>query len=200
MGLAIAKAQQTGQSAAKWLWIGLGVNILLLAFFKYLTAFGQKGLLWLNIPKVWLDDLSGLAVPIGLSYVTFQLIAYLVDVRRRQAVESHFGNYLLFVTYFPHLIAGPILHHAQMMPQFRRQRDIEALRRDSAAGMTLFALGLAKKVLLADTVAEYATPYFNAVAAGHALSAEQAWAGALAYTLQLYFDFSGYCDMATGER
>lgn len=196
-GAGIHRSLQAGhERRAGWILTGaVTANLAALAYYKY-TGFLLATLAALSSG----DSLRApeIILPLGVSFFTFTQIAYLVDVRRRQAVESHFGNYLLFVTYFPHLIAGPILHHAQMMPQFRRQRDIEALRRDSAAGMTLFALGLAKKVLLADTVAEYATPYFNAVAAGHALSAEQAWAGALAYTLQLYFDFSGYCDMAIG--
>ena len=158
-GLAIAKAQETGQSAAKWLWVGLGVNIFLLAFFKYLTAFGQKGLLWLNIPKVWLDDLSGLAVPIGLSYVTFQLIAYLVDVwKGNTPAEKNFIAFSVYLLFFPKLVSGPITRYkpfAAQMEQLNPSMD------DIAAGFRRLLSGFIKRTLIANQLALMANAVFN---------------------------------------
>ena len=105
-------------------------------------------------------------------------------------------DYALFVLFFPQLIAGPIVHHSEAMPQFQKRGPVQASA--IAMGLTIFAIGLAKKVLLADSVAGYATPQFDVAAAGTPLSFLAAWSGALAYTLQLYFDFSGYSDMAIG--
>ena len=114
------------------------------------------------------------------------------------AREVNFIHYLLFVTYFPHLIAGPVLHHKQMMPQFANPATYRINAEHVAVGLTIFVLGLSKKVLIADNLAEYATPIFNAARDGQVLMLFEAWVGALAYTLQLYFDFSGYSDMAIG--
>jgi len=142
--------------------------------------------------------LETIILPLGISFFTFTQIAYLVDAHRGLAHEYSFLHYALFVTFFPHLIAGPILHHKEMMPQFARS-DIYRLKAEHlAVGLTIFALGLFKKVVLADGVAVYATPVFAAAQAGTTLTFFEAWGGALAYTLQLYFDFSGYSDMAIG--
>ena len=103
-------------------------------------------------------------------------------------------RYGLFVSWFPHLIAGPILHHREMMPQFDREETFRFNAGNTSAGLTIFAIGLAKKVLLADSVAPYAQTVFGAAAAGKSLSLVEAWAGALAYSFQLYFDFSAYSD------
>lgn len=159
VGLAIAKAQQTGQSAAKWLWIRLGINILLLAFFKYLTAFGQKGLLWLHTPKAWLDDLSGLAVPIGLSYVTFQLIAYLVDVwKGNTPAEKNFIAFSTYLLFFPKLVSGPITRYkpfAVQMEQLNPSMD------DVAAGFRRLLSGFIKRTVIANQLALMANAVFN---------------------------------------
>lgn len=169
------------------------INLSALFFYKYLdfaiasinASFGT------TLPEQQLE------LPLGISFFTFTQIAYLVDVYFRKAKEPHFVDYALFVTYFPHLIAGPILHHAQMMPQFRN-RAIYIPRADAiATGLTFLTIGLIKKVLIADYLAKYATPVFDASTNGSPGFAE-AWIGTLAYTLQLYFDFSGYCDMAIG--
>jgi D-alanyl-lipoteichoic acid acyltransferase DltB (MBOAT superfamily) len=108
------------------------------------------------------------------------------------------GRYLLFVTFFPHLLAGPILHHREMMPQFARGIRWASYGRQVTFGVLLFAIGLFKKVFIADQIAPYANAAFAAVDAGQTLSLAAAWWGALAYTFQLYFDFSGYSDMAIG--
>jgi len=102
------------------------------------------------------------------------------------------------VTYFPHLIAGPILHHKQMIPQFAHSNTYRINPDNIAVGLSIFILGLAKKVLIADNLGEYATPIFSAADSGATIMFFEAWIGVLAYTLQLYFDFSGYCDMAIG--
>jgi len=138
-------------------------------------------------------------LPLGISFFTFTQIAFLVDVSQGKAREYNFLRYVLFVTYFPHLIAGPILHHGEMMPQFGRFGPGFRFSRTAAAvGLTCFAIGLLKKLALADTVAPVSDVVFAAAQAGSSLSMAEAWTGALAYTLQIYFDFSGYCDMAIG--
>jgi alginate O-acetyltransferase complex protein AlgI len=137
-------------------------------------------------------------LPIGISFFTFTQIAFVVDAFRGQAREYKPLHYVLFVTFFPHLIAGPIYHHKEIMPQFERHEiyrfDISSL----TYGLTWFALGLAKKVLLADPVAQYGAPVFTAAASGGQITFADSWIAILSFTLQLYFDFSGYSDMAIG--
>jgi alginate O-acetyltransferase complex protein AlgI len=142
--------------------------------------------------------IAATALPLGISFFTFTQIGFLVDAWRGSAREYRFMNYLLFVSYFPHLIAGPILHHAEMMPQLEREAAGGERAREVAAGLALFAIGLFKKVVIADGVGAYVAPVFDAPASGVALTAFDAWGGALAYAMQLYFDFSGYSDMALG--
>jgi len=177
--------------------VGIGVDLLVLAYFKYAGFLIDDVLAPLGIGLA-LDVPRGVgALPIGISFYTFTQIAYLVDTYQRKVREQDPVNYALFVTWFPHLISGPILHHKEMMPQFAdrsERRKMELL----AVGIAVFAIGLVKKVLLADPVALHATPIFAAADAGEAITMASAWVAALAYTLQLYFDFSGYCDMAVG--
>lgn len=180
---------------ARWLVISaIVVNLLLLGFFKYANFFID------NINAISGESLSFVTVvlPLGISFFTFTQIAYLVDVHRGIAREYNFNHYLLFVTYFPHLIAGPVLHHGQMMPQFARSETYRMRLDNVAVGLSIFAIGLAKKVLLADSFAEYTGPVFSAAERGIQPDFIEAWTGALAFSLQLYFDFSGYCDMAIG--
>ena len=139
-----------------------------------------------------------IVLPLGISFFTFTQIAFLVDVRRGGVIEPNPVHYLLFVTYFPHLIAGPVLHHKEMMPQFRNSATYQFNWENMAVGSSIFAIGLAKKVLLADGVAGYVGPVFDAAGHGESVDFFEAWGGALAYTFQLYFDFSGYSDMAIG--
>jgi alginate O-acetyltransferase complex protein AlgI len=142
--------------------------------------------------------LKKVILPLGISFFTFTQIAFLIDAYQGKVKEYNFIHYTLFVTYFPHLIAGPVLHHKEMMPQFAK-RDVCYINWDNVAlGLAIFVLGLAKKLMLADSFGEFATPIFNAVAAGGHPMLFEAWIGALSYTLQLYFDFSGYSDMAIG--
>jgi D-alanyl-lipoteichoic acid acyltransferase DltB (MBOAT superfamily) len=132
---------------------------------------------------------------LGISFFTFTQIAFLVDSYKKEVKEYNFLHYMLFVTYFPHLLAGPILHHKEMMPQFANKWNFSVRWRNIAVGLFLFSIGLFKKVVIADTFAQWATIGFDGVAS---LNFFEAWATSLSYTLQLYFDFSGYTDMAIG--
>ena len=171
----------------------VALNLLTLGLFKYLGFLAATATTLLHTPI----DIPAIVLPIGISFYTFTQIAFLVDTARGQARKPNFIHYLLFVTYFPHLVAGPILHHAEMMPQFRNAGTYAPRIDAIAVGLTVFMIGLFKKVVLADQVAVYADAAFApAQAAGLSFSA--AWGGALAYTLQIYFDFSGYSDMAIG--
>ena len=180
---------------AKWLLtLGVAGDLLTLGAFKYASFFvtnvnGIAGLV-LPVPQI--------VLPLGISFFTFTQIAYLVDVYRGQVREYSFPSYALFVTFFPHLLAGPVLHHAEVMPQFSRRDIFRFSAENFAVGLTIFAIGLFKKVILADGVAEYAAPVFDAAKDGATLTFLSAWGGVLAYTFQLYFDFSGYSDMAIG--
>jgi D-alanyl-lipoteichoic acid acyltransferase DltB (MBOAT superfamily) len=136
-------------------------------------------------------------LPLGISFFTFTQIAFLIDCYVRDAREPRFSNYLLFVTYFPHLIAGPILHHSEMMPQFER-RESGSISENLAVGLSIFVIGLFKKVVIADSIAGFSDAGFNGARDGAALTLIEAWAAPIAYTFQLYFDFSGYSDMAIG--
>ena len=137
-----------------------------------------------------------IVLPLGISFFTFQKIALITDAYLGKVERLNALDYMLFVMFFPQLIAGPIVHHSEVMPQFAARRCVEMS--DVALGLTIFVGGLAKKVLFADGAAQFATPVFDAAAAGTAPTFFQAWLGALAYTVQLYFDFSGYSDMAIG--
>jgi alginate O-acetyltransferase complex protein AlgI len=172
---------------------GIAGNLLVLAYFKYSVFIAE------NVGALTGLDfgIRAIALPLGISFFTFQKVAYLADAAEGKAAEYRFLDYCLFVTFFPQLIAGPIVHHSQMMPQFRRPEAMRFSNADLALGLTFFIAGLWKKVVLADTMAAYASPVF-AAAGEQGLSAWDAWTGALAYSLQLYFDFSGYSDMAIG--
>jgi len=180
--------------AKKLLTTAIAINLLILGYFKYANFFitTTTQIFGYNFPS------QDIILPIGISFFTFTQIAFLVDVYRGKVKEYNFTRYMLFVTYFPHLIAGPVLHHKQMMPQFGNSNTFRINAENIAVGMTIFVLGLAKKVVIADTLANYATPIFNAASHGYKLGLVEAWLGALAYTFQLYFDFSGYSDMAIG--
>ena len=174
--------------------VAIAVNLGLLGYFKYANFFVEN-----------ISDLAGLdwniehiVLPLAISFFTFQQIAYLVDAYRRETSEYNFLHYALFVSFFPQLIAGPIVHHKEMLPQFIRETARSIEYRHLAIGISVFILGLFKKVVVADSLAPYSIEAFNAVAAGEMLTFFEAWKGALAYTFQLYFDFSGYSDMAIG--
>ena len=173
---------------------GVALNLMVLAYFKYAGFFVDN----LNLAAGTSLDLGDIVLPLAISFFTFQQIAYLVDAYQGITREYRFSHYALFVTFFPQLIAGPIVHHSEMLPQFMRAENLRPRARNLAIGSSIFAIGLFKKAVLADGIAVYATPVFDAAAAGDTLTFFEAWGGALAYTLQLYFDFSGYSDMAIG--
>lgn len=174
-------------------------NLALLAYFKYANFFLrslEEALRAAGAERSF--SVLSIVLPIGISFYTFTQIAFLVDAWAGKVRERSFSHYLLFVTYFPHLIAGPVLHHAQMMPQFA---DPASYRLDPAKlvlGLATFTVGLGKKLLLADPMGQYADMVFGAAGRGVDLSTLTAWLGAVAYAFQIYFDFSGYSDMAIG--
>ena len=172
--------------------IGIAANLGVLGYFKYANFFIE------NLAALTGSQAHMIAVilPLGLSFFTFQKIALIADAYGGKVEHIDPIGYVLFVSFFPQLIAGPIVHHSEVMPQFASRLPIRA--DDVARGVSLFIIGLSKKVLLADNLAEWVTPAFNAAGAGHAPAFASAWIGALSYTLQLYFDFSGYSDMALG--
>lgn len=168
---------------------GLVSNILLLGYFKYMDFFITNA----NAVTGSSFSLMHIVLPLGISFFTFTQIAYLIDAYRNEVKEMDYLNYTLFVTFFPHLLAGPILHHKEMMPQFNSLKSKVLNYKNIASGIFLFSIGLFKKVVIADTFAQWANPGFETT---HALNFIEAWATSWSYTFQLYFDFSGYTDMA----
>ena len=187
-----AKIFNEASNRKKLLIFGLLVNIAILGYFKYMNFFID------NINYIFHSHIAiaKIILPLGISFFTFTQIAYIVDAYKKEADEYNFINYLLFVTFFPHLIAGPILHHKEMMPQFSELKR-KVIRWDNLTkGLFLFIIGLFKKSCIADVFSLY-------VATGFSLSGElsmlEAWLAMLCYTIQIYFDFSGYTDMALGS-
>lgn len=176
------------------LWLGVSANLATLGYYKYANFFIEQVAGLLDTPAPVLD----VALPLAISFFTFQQIAYLVDAYRGETREYNFIHYCLFVTFFPQLIAGPIVHHKEMIPQFLRPGLVRLSQINLAVGITIFVIGLFKKVVIADGFAPLATPVFADADAGMHIGFVRAWTGALAYTFQLYFDFSGYSDMAVG--
>src|SRR5260370_3667846 len=187
-GLLISKRPRPASRVAA-LTIGVAGDLLTLGYFKY------AGFLAANLNWVFSTGFTvNVLLPVGISFYTFTQIAFLVDAYRGNVARYALPHYALFVTYFSHLIAGPILHHKDMIPQFERA----AARRPDPhlilTALIIFAIGLFKKTCLADGIQPLVTLAFGP----NTPSFDQAWIGALAYTFQLYFDFSGYSDMAIG--
>jgi alginate O-acetyltransferase complex protein AlgI len=181
----------SGPARKQWLVGAIVADLALLAYFKYADFFIGS----VNQLAATEFPLLHIILPIGISFFTFTQIAFLVDTYQGKVTEYRFVHYLLFVTYFPHLIAGPVLHHKEMMPQFDQAATYSPSRANFAIGMAIFAFGLAKKVLIADNLAPHAGFFFDSPEQPSLLVA---WGGVLAYAFQLYFDFSGYSDMAIG--
>ena len=171
--------------------VGIVANLALLGYFKYADFFIAN----LNIVLNSNMPLMHLALPLAISFFTFQQIAYLVDSYRGETHEYDFLNYAVFVAFFPQLIAGPIVHHKEMMPQFANIRNKVKNYHNITLGLFIFSIGLFKKVVIADTFAIWATNGFDVA---EKLNLIEAWVTSLSYTFQLYFDFSGYTDMAIG--
>lgn len=178
----------------KLLVFGISINLFAIAYFKY------AGFILENVNAFTGSDysLGNIILPLAISFFTFQQIAYLVDSYKGITKEYRFLHYSLFVSFFPQLIAGPIVHHKDMLPQFARTTAYRLNNNDLAIGLTIFAIGFFKKTVLADGISVYANPVFNLAEQGQSIDFFTAWGGALAYTFQLYFDFSGYSDMAIG--
>jgi len=186
--------KQGSRSAAQAvLMVGIAFNVAFLGYFKYSNflvgaindAFGTQMVL------------ARIILPLGISFITFQKIAFLIDVHAGRVESFTLQDYCLFVLFFPQLIAGPIVHYREMMPQFhgvscRFDKD------NVSVGVTLFAFGLFKKVFLADSVALLVTPIYEQATSGGSIALLLAWIAAVGFTLQIYFDFSGYTDMALG--
>ena len=172
---------------------GVTFNLGLLGYFKYANFFVDT----VNALTDAGWQIEDIVLPLAISFFTFQQIAYLVDVSRGDSEKYSFSRYALFVTFFPQLIAGPIVHHREMLPQFLTDKRRYRLE-DVAIGLVIFSIGLFKKAVFADGIAAFGTPIFEQAGNGEPISFFFAWGGALCYTFQLYFDFSGYSDMAIG--
>jgi len=189
--LAIVRSAKRPSLQTFWLTLGIVTNLAALCYYKYLfsllnffTGIGVGHHVWAQA-----------VLPLGISFFTFTQIAYLVDLKQGEAEQQGLLSYSIFVTFFPHLIAGPIIHHEEMMPQFNQRRRYQLNRSDVAVGLTWFTMGLFKKVMVADRISPVADSFF-ALTAG--VGALPAWLAVLTYAMQLYFDFSGYSDMAVG--
>jgi D-alanyl-lipoteichoic acid acyltransferase DltB (MBOAT superfamily) len=196
VGVVLVRKNDQGYANGKFwaLFFGVTANLALLGYFKYFNFFVVN----LNSSLGTGFAVDSIILPLGISFFTFTQIAFLVDASRGLVREFNFIHYVLFVTYFPHLIAGPVLHHKEMMPQFDKPQTYRLNYECLAVGLTIFSIGLFKKVMLADEMIKHLKPVFDAAAQGHELSFKESWGAAFSYTLQLYFDFSGYSDMAIG--
>jgi D-alanyl-lipoteichoic acid acyltransferase DltB (MBOAT superfamily) len=191
IGRLLREQRITGGHAYAALTVGVVANLSTLAYFKY-ANFALWN--WAALTGRAFHPLA-ITLPLGISFFTFTQIAFLVDAYRGKARELGFARYCLFVAFFPHLIAGPIVHHSELMPQFAAAGAKRWLPPNVHIGIAFLTLGLCKKVIIADTCAPWADKVFNAP--GY-MACVDAWRGAIAYTMQLYFDFSGYSDMAIG--
>jgi alginate O-acetyltransferase complex protein AlgI len=192
LGKAIAFSDDQGRIKRKTILLfGLLINLSLLGFFKY------SDFLVINIDYFLQNKLPLLhiALPLAISFFSFQQIAYLVDIYKGKVGEHNLLTYSVFVCFFPQLIAGPIVHHSEMVPQFLNIKNSFINYKNVATGLFIFILGLFKKVVIADHFSLWATPAFDQA---ESLTFLEGWAASLSYTFQIYFDFSGYMDMATG--
>lgn len=187
--LAAAPGTQRG-----WLVFGLAWNLGLLAFFKYWNFIAGN----VNTLAGEVLPLSKLVLPLGISFFTFQKIAFLVDAWKGRITRVSPGEFALFVLFFPQLIAGPIVHHGEFIPQLREPAFTRPEGRGMMLGFSVFAAGLFQKCVVADTLAPLADAAFGAATNGTMLRMQEAWTGLVAYALQLFYDFSGYSHMALG--
>jgi len=175
-----------------FLTIGVGLNLALLGVFKYADFIIQNA----NFVLESRVDSLDLVLPLAISFFTFQQIAYLADNYKGESENYSLSRYMLFVTFFPQLIAGPIVHHKDMMPQFESERSGKIVNLENVAkGLVIFSIGLFKKLVVADYFGTYVDIGYSNV---NNLDFWGAWSSTLGYTIQLYYDFSGYCDMAMG--
>jgi len=195
VGRALITPGRSPSSRKRWYRLVVAANLSGIAYFKYAGFMGE---IWNQLVSGSVD-FRGIVLPLAISFFTFQQIAYLIDVYKDPALgERDPVRYLLFVIFFPQLIAGPIVHHHSLIPQLGGKGNLNLRSDNLALGFTVFATGLFKKSVIADTFATQATPIFDDAAAGTTPDFLTAWLATLAYALQLYFDFSGYSDMAIG--
>lgn len=173
-------------------WIGIVFNILLLCYFKYMNFFIENINIWFSADI----NLLNILLPLAISFYTIQQIIYLIDTYENRSKETSLTNYFLFVTFFPQLVAGPIVHHKEMMPQFNKLKNKFINHKNISIGLFIFSIGLFKKVVLANIFASYSSAKFNNFPED--LSVYESWIASFSYTFQVYFDFSGYTDMAIG--
>jgi D-alanyl-lipoteichoic acid acyltransferase DltB (MBOAT superfamily) len=194
MGVVLSRDFRAKRQRPALLIAGIAVNVAALGYFKYAGFFVG------NANVLFGSDflLQKIVLPIGISFFTFQKIAYLVDAYQGKAEEYDLLDFSLFVMYFPQLIAGPIVHHKEIIPQFRRCVGRHFRVEDLATGVALFTFGLIKKVVIADTLVDWSDPVFATAHAGQIPTLYKTWTAVLSFTLQIYFDFSGYTDMALG--
>ena len=194
IGRWLARGGESDRWRRSVLGLGIAANLVALGFFKY-AHFAAD-----NLSLVVGADfpLPPIVLPLAISFFTFQQIAFLVDQWRRPGHAPRWLEYTLFVTFFPQLIAGPIVRHDETVPQFENEATYRLRRTHLEVGLTIFAIGLFKKVILADGIAVEATRVFEQVSLGARPELFTSWTAALSYTFQLYFDFSGYSDMAIG--
>jgi len=191
-GISAARTKAPGRAKALMV-LGVAGNIGLLAWYKYAIFIGDNLAALTGLEFVF----GGVVLPLAISFYTFLQIAFLVDTRQGRAARYSFLDYCLFVTFFPHLIAGPIVHHHELIPQFHQRSIYRFHADDVAAGVAFFTIGLFKKLVIADPVGALATPVFL-TASGAPPGLVEAWIGILAFSIGLYFDFSAYSDMAIG--
>jgi D-alanyl-lipoteichoic acid acyltransferase DltB (MBOAT superfamily) len=177
-----------------FLFFGILGNLILLSYYKYANFFIEN----LNIFSNSAIDFELVILPLAISFFTFQQIAFLVDAYRKEVTDYSFTHYCLFVTFFPQLLAGPIVHHKEIIVQFSNQTKSHLTKNNLVIGLAIFSIGLFKKAVIADSAEPYASPIFDAANNGEILTFIEAWLGAIAFSFQIYFDFSGYCDMAIG--
>jgi alginate O-acetyltransferase complex protein AlgI len=191
--LRLSEGEESHRVSRTLLFLGITFNVVFLGIFKY-TDF-----IYGTINDVFGANLvlRHIILPLGISFITFQKIAFLIDVQAGRVRSFTFQDYCTFVLFFPQLIAGPIVHYREMMPQFHAS-SCRFDKENFAIGLTLLAFGLFKKVVFADQIALHVTPIYNSAAAGEKMSFVLAWMAAIGFTLQIYFDFSGYTDMALG--
>ena len=192
LGRRIGLTVRGGRSGGLLLFWGVAANLLLLGYYKYANFFATN----VNVVCGSHWSLGKIILPLGISFFTFTQIAYLVDAKRGVVCEYDLGDFLLFITFFPHLIAGPIIHHSEMMPQFAEPKTYRFHWDNLAVGLGIFSIGLFKKVVIADGLNPHVADVFSAAVAGDVLYSADAWDGVLSFTFQVYFDFSGYSDMA----
>jgi alginate O-acetyltransferase complex protein AlgI len=189
-----ASAQRGAPNLSLFLAFGVAVNLALLIAVKYLAFFANEAAAATGFDFA----MRTIVLPLGISFYTFQQIAYLIDSARKRAAPSSFIEYALFVAFFPQLIAGPIVHHSDVLGQFRSILANRVNAENFSRGLSFFSIGLFKKVIVADNLAPIADRLFDRPDAWASATAVEAWGGVLAYTFQIYFDFSGYSDMAIG--